>query len=234
MVDTRLRGQWLGARKFEDLSDTAWRVFTLAMMWSNEQHEDGAIPQRYLDRLHPDGPQPAAYAEIEDAKLWVRTPEGYQFNDWAKRDGLGQSTAEYVERRTKEARERMANLRASKSPTAGGVRANNDANESENDGANVGPRLKASLKEELNEENDEPPLFCPDHPRGTTDTCVGCMNARKLHERWEREETRTPIRRAPRLGDGHNHYADEYGYCPACTERVADWPGWKEPEWSAA
>lgn len=109
MVDARLRAAWLGMMKFDDLSDTAWRVFTGALMWCVENGTDGLVPSRYLKYLHPDGEQPAAFDDLIAAAIWESTPAGYQLLGWAT--DLGQSTAEQIEKYRDEARERMRKRR---------------------------------------------------------------------------------------------------------------------------
>jgi hypothetical protein len=112
MADARLRGEWLGSLRHDNLSDTAWRVFTGALMWSNENGTDGLIPKRYLKYLHPEGEQSDAINAIEAAGMWVRQGNDYQLLDW---DGeLGQSTALEVQtykangrKRSKAYRERV-------------------------------------------------------------------------------------------------------------------------------
>jgi hypothetical protein len=109
MTDARLRGEWLNALGFDDLSDTAWRVFTCAIMWAAENGTNGLIPTRYLKMLHPDGEKEQANVEIVSADLWSRTENGYQLTDW---DGaLGQSTAQQVETYKANARKRARDYR---------------------------------------------------------------------------------------------------------------------------
>jgi hypothetical protein len=109
MTDARLKGSWLGAMRFDGLSDCAWRVFTGALMWSVEQGTDGLIPTRYLRTLHPDGEQPEAYAELLAARLWISCATGYQLLDWA--GDLGQSTAQEIEAYKENARNRQRTWR---------------------------------------------------------------------------------------------------------------------------
>lgn len=117
MTDARLRGEWLGNLEFDLLSDRAWRVFTGALMWCAQNGTDGFIPDRYHNRLHPDGANletRKAEKELTDAGLWEKTRhqplgKGYQLIDW---DGfLGQSTAEQVETYKANARERQRRYR---------------------------------------------------------------------------------------------------------------------------
>jgi hypothetical protein len=109
MTDTRLRGEWLNNMRFDDLSDAAWRVFTNAMMWSNENGTDGVVPRRYLKMTHPDGEISEAFDEILEAGLWSESTDGYVFIDW---DGvLGQETAERVELNREKWRQRQRDKR---------------------------------------------------------------------------------------------------------------------------
>jgi hypothetical protein len=110
VTDARLRGQWLNHYKFEQLSDVAWRVFTTGLLWSNENGTDGYIPDKFLNRLHPEGRQQAAEREIAVAGLWERNGDGWKFNDWATKDrnGLGQATHAQVQANLAKARERAA------------------------------------------------------------------------------------------------------------------------------
>ena len=109
MVDARLSSEWLGTLRFDALSDAAWRVFSGALMWCNGSGTDGVIPNRYVPRLHPDGEQPEAFAELEKAGLWERTEDGYVMDEW---DGaLGQSTSAQVETYRANARQRQAKYR---------------------------------------------------------------------------------------------------------------------------
>ena len=114
MTDARLRGEWLNSMKFDNLSDPAWRVFTSALMWSTENGTDGFIPGRYHKRLHPDGINNGAEAELIEAELWVKARgenevKGYQLLDW---DGaLGQSTAVQVETYKANGRDRQRKFR---------------------------------------------------------------------------------------------------------------------------
>lgn len=146
MVDSRLRGEWLGSPRFDDLSDTAWRVFTGALMWSNQQGKDGLVPARYLPRLHPDGPQPDAVSELVHAGLAELAADGaLQLLGWV--DDLGQSSAEKVTEYRTKARDRMRRNRQKPSepsveePSSVPVRANVPQNLPENATPNVGRGL---------------------------------------------------------------------------------------------
>lgn len=146
MVDSRLRGEWLGSPRFDDMSDTAWRVFTGALMWSNQQGTDGLVPARYLPRLHPDGSQSDAVSELVHAGLAELTTDGaLQLLSWS--DDLGQSPAEKVAEYRTKARDRMRRNRQKppepsvEEPSSVPVRANVPQNVPENATPNVGRGL---------------------------------------------------------------------------------------------
>lgn len=110
MADSRLLAHWHSNPDFDDLNDTAWRVFTGALMWSNGRGTDGHIPTRYVRTLHPDGHQPKACDDLEAAGLWRRLGDGYQLVGWV--ESLGQSTAEQVEHNKEMNRQKQARWRA--------------------------------------------------------------------------------------------------------------------------
>ncbi len=68
-----------------------------------------------------------------------------------------------------------------------------------------------------------PTPFCANHPGGTDTDCRACGDARRAFDAWKIAEhakpTLTPV--AARPGDGHEHVADEFGYCPKCGEKAA-------------
>lgn len=110
MTDANLKDPWLGDPRFDDLSDRAWRVFTGGLMWANRQGTNGAIPQRYLVGLHPDGAGDTEMFELERAGIWETTASGKKFIEWEKQ--LGQSSAETVEHRKAVNRDKAARARA--------------------------------------------------------------------------------------------------------------------------
>ncbi len=91
MTDSRLPGRWLTDIKFQTLSDRAWRTWCGALLWSNEQGTDGAIPSLAMKYLHPNGVDDATRLELIEAKLWRHTKAGIQVVDWA--GSTGQSAA---------------------------------------------------------------------------------------------------------------------------------------------
>ncbi|PZF12094.1 hypothetical protein DEJ25_09715 [Curtobacterium sp. MCPF17_011] len=95
--------------RFDELTDTSWRIFTAALMWSNENGTDGFIPTRYLKMLHPDGEKQEAIDDLEALKFWERQEDGYLLRDWA--GALGQSTSTEVDTYKANARERQRRWR---------------------------------------------------------------------------------------------------------------------------
>lgn len=109
MADARLRAEWLGQMRFEDLSDAAWRVFTSALMWSVGNGTDGMIPKRHLRFLHPEGVSEAVRTELVAAALWSETKDGFVMLDWTGE--LGQSTAAQIDKYREDARVRQQRRR---------------------------------------------------------------------------------------------------------------------------
>ncbi|MFS0912806.1 hypothetical protein AB3M89_13545 [Microbacterium sp. 179-I 3D2 NHS] len=109
MVDARLRAEWLGQMRFDDLSDAAWRVFTTSLMWCVNNGTDGEIPKRYTRYLHPEGVKRTIALELVKAGLWSEQKDRYVMPDW---DGaLGQSTHDQIEKYRSDARLRQQKRR---------------------------------------------------------------------------------------------------------------------------
>ena len=117
MTDGRIPGMWVTQPRFIEMNVNTWTVFSKAIAWANEHGTDGHVPRRYLPLLHPDGHYPDAYAELCDMGLWYPAGDGYQFSKWAEKPsvgGLGQSTAEQVEKNKESNRERQQKWRDKK------------------------------------------------------------------------------------------------------------------------
>lgn len=122
MTDTRLPEQWLLNQDLDKLSDTAWRIFTRALMYCNSQGTDGRVDHLYLRYVHLGEDDPTPYLdEIVRIGWMVRTESGYSIPDW---EGKGQSTAaqmaEYREKNRLKAQRSRNRQKASKSVFATG------------------------------------------------------------------------------------------------------------------
>lgn len=85
MTDARLPGRWLMNMKIAALSDRAWRVFTSALMWANEQGTDGEIPPLAMRFLYPADIPPSVIDELVKAELVERRKDGgFNVRDWTK------------------------------------------------------------------------------------------------------------------------------------------------------
>ena len=230
MVDSRLKGEWLGSPQFEDLSDTAWRVFTLALMWSNTQGTDGLIPARYFDRLHPDGRQADATDELIRAGFVVAVDGDFQIPKWDA--DMGQSSSAYVADRREKNRQKQQAFRDRQNVTSSGVTSGSSiepfsgaGGTGDVTGYQPGYVGQAQAKEVIKEGigKSEPSLFCQVHPRGTTTPCVSCRNARLLHEQWDRTQRNKPTRTTPSYADPetclHRSHPVE-NYCLDCETRL--------------
>lgn len=192
MTDSRLKGEWLGKIRFDQLSDTGWRVFTSALMWSNEQGTDGLIPRRYLKALHPEGEKPEAFAELEDAGLFVPTDDGYSMPGWGDKQELGQNTAEQVAAYRENAKQRQRKSRASKAVISDSATGDVTRDIARDVGTGIGKGISLETRNDV-----QPEPFCAEHmPLGPgTASCIGCMNAGRAVKYWE--ATHPPAWKAP-------------------------------------
>ena len=221
MTDARLRGEWLSSLRFSSLSDTAWRVFTGALMWSAEQETDGVIPMRFLRTLHPSFDDlPDVYAEITAAGLWAMSGDQVELLGWARRglDGLGQSTAEQVRTYREGSRKRQQQYRDRRkgshgahrefeAPSAVRVTGNATRDVTGDETANVGSLSfidrsteRAYVTPDVTHNEEPPSRFCSRHPDGSDGApCGACRDARLAREDWDRDQklVSTPI--APRV-----------------------------------
>lgn len=223
MVDARLPAEWLGSIRIDNLSDRAFRILAGALMWCNGQGTDGSIPARYTKYLHPDGDDPAAFAEIERAGIWTRTDDGYVMDSWST--GLRQSTAaqvaEYREgsrQRQKRYRDRQRKAAASyvdPSNVTGDVMRNATREVTANVGSgSFSETRKKSAYASRNVTRNADSPFCRKHPEGTKEPCGACARVRVALA--ARQST------LPGLGwdctiDGHKLVVD--GTCAVCDYR---------------
>jgi len=232
MVDARLPAEWLGSIRIDNLTDRAFRVLAGALMWCNGQGTDGSVPARYTRYLHPDGDDPAAFDELEQAGLWERVDDGYCLIGWTST--LRQSTAEEVERyregarrRQKEYRDRQRAADATRvGPRAVGGKRTRDVthNATGEVTAHVGPGSSTRSKRNSGAyatrettahvtHNANSP-FCTKHPNGTSEPCGACARARTA---LEASQSRLTIRGWDCTVDGHKLVAD--GTCAVCDYR---------------
>lgn len=94
MTDTRLPGHWLLHRDLDKLSDGAWRAFTRALMFCNQQGTDGEIDTLYLYSVYPWSDPSPLLEEIVAIGWLKKTETGYVVPDWVAK---GQSTAAEVD-----------------------------------------------------------------------------------------------------------------------------------------
>lgn len=123
MADTRLKDTWLLDEELCNLSDSAWRFFTLALMFCNSQGTDGKIRHGQM-RFLPVQPSPKDIVEVLSTGRMRRIDDGYQFEDW---DGsLGQSTAAAVQAQREGNAARQREYRQRQKKGRSGVRVTSD------------------------------------------------------------------------------------------------------------
>ena len=110
MTDTRLPDRWLADPNMDRLSDKDWRVFTSALMYCNRYGTDGAINQFHFKFLHPVEKPDQSLTNLVEAGLAEWEGTQFQFKNWST--DLGQSTAEYIQRKRAENAQKSRNKRA--------------------------------------------------------------------------------------------------------------------------
>lgn len=116
MTDTRLPDKWLLNPTLDSLSDGAWRVWTRALIWCNQQGTDGDIPSLYLRYIYPWSDPSEYLLELLNIGWLEETENGFAIPDW---EGKGQSLAAHVTARRETNRLRQQNLRAKKKSSQG-------------------------------------------------------------------------------------------------------------------
>lgn len=95
MTDARLPDRFLTDYRLLELTDSAWRLLTSALMWSNQQGTDGQIPVSAL-RVFGAEDKHNLPQELVAQELWIQTEGGFRFiGDWES--DWGQSFAADVE-----------------------------------------------------------------------------------------------------------------------------------------
>ena len=94
MTDARLPDTWLLNPTLDKLSHEAWRFFTRALMYCNQQGTDGEIETLYLRYVWPYGDPSEQLLELMESGWLVETEKGFLIPDWVAK---GQSLASEVE-----------------------------------------------------------------------------------------------------------------------------------------
>lgn len=94
MTDSRLPDSWLLNPTLDKLSHEAWRFFTRALMYCNQQGTDGEIETLYLRYVWPYGDPSEHLLELIESGWLVETEKGFLIPDWV---GKNQSLASEVE-----------------------------------------------------------------------------------------------------------------------------------------
>ena len=94
MTDSRLPDSWLLNPTLDKLSHEAWRFFTRALMYCNQQGTDGEIETLYLRYVWPYGDPSEHLLELLESGWLVETENGFLIPEWVAK---GQSLASEVE-----------------------------------------------------------------------------------------------------------------------------------------
>ncbi|MEO6115979.1 MAG: hypothetical protein ABIP33_06305 [Pseudolysinimonas sp.] len=197
MVDARFPEKWLTDRRLMRLSTSAFRSFSTALIWSVSNQTEGVIHSEDWPTIPAF--MPIDVAELVSSGLWAEIEGGWEIAVFAgtqtTRDEL--MVLERVRRdwRTQKARRRLA--------VKEGV-----------DSVPVDMSTRtAQARPSLKDQEEEPPLFCPQHPAGADGPCLPCGDARRLHSAWTRAHsvkatTSTPKRADPATCDHRLHPVD--------------------------
>ena len=113
MTDARHPDRWLTDRRFLRLSDGAYRLYGMALLWSVANRSDGVIFDDDLALL------PAVDAlfalELGDAGLWRREPGMWVIEDYATTQ-TSRSDLEVLENERRRQREKMRRYRTAGKP----------------------------------------------------------------------------------------------------------------------
>ena len=108
MTDARLPDTWLLNPTLDKLSHEAWRFFTRALMYCNQQGTDGEIETLYLRYVWPYGDPSEHLLELLETVWLMETEKGFLIPDWVAK---GQSLASEVEAKKENNRLRQKNHR---------------------------------------------------------------------------------------------------------------------------
>jgi hypothetical protein len=111
MTDTRLPDKWLLNPDLDNLSHGAWRLFTRALMFCNQQGTDGEILALYMRHIYPWGEYSDYVQELAVIGWMEITDKGFVIPGWQEK---GQSTAAQVEHWLAQSRERQQRSRDKK------------------------------------------------------------------------------------------------------------------------
>jgi hypothetical protein len=97
----RLDDQFPDHPKVAGLSNEAFCLHVTAMCWTAKQQTDGKLPSRLLTRLAWRCQDPAtAAAELIEAGVWDKTPEGWEIHDFLVYNPTKEQVAELAAKRS--------------------------------------------------------------------------------------------------------------------------------------
>ena len=111
MTDARFPDRWLNDRRLQGLSDAAFRLYVIGLMWSVSNRSDGAVD--HVDvRLMP-GVDASRVGDLERVSLWQRQGDSWLIVDFAATQTSARALDQQDSNRARE-RERKAQERARK------------------------------------------------------------------------------------------------------------------------
>ena len=177
MVDARMPERYLTDRRVLRLSLGAFRAYVMTLLWAVSNRTDGILDDRDLE-LVPKVTRAHAI-ELVAAELWEQVDGGFLIVDFeatqTSRDEL--AVLSNARRREREKKARQRGRSSSEAP--GDVP------------GDVSPGT-AQARLGVKEQEVEPSRFCVAHPRGTSQPCGPCGDARELHSIWKRQQASKP------------------------------------------
>lgn len=169
-------------------------LWVVAGAWSSSHLTDGFIPEHALLRLLPSAEELAR--KLVASGLWKRARGGYRFHDWADFQPSAEDVRTMREKRA--AAGRLGGMASGKSRSKAGSKTEASASgvasalaspivepPARPDPAHLGGRSSSATNGRARE---EPPPRCPRHlDRPADGPCGACGDARRAHERWERD-----------------------------------------------
>lgn len=166
-----------------DASDAAVALWTRAGSYSTAKLLDGFVPENALGLLSkvPD----VAAAELVSRRLWRRVKGGYRFHQWEARNlTRARVEADKESDRERKRRERIA-ARQNATPQVNGHSVQPDSSPDSGGIPNGVHPLSVSVLVSGSESGSgrhPPSRTCPQHPKGTKDSCGACASAREAFE----------------------------------------------------
>lgn len=193
MVDARVPERYLSDRRVLRTSDKAFRLLITGTVFAVSNRTDGVIAEDDISLMPK--VRRAAADELVELGLWHPIDGGWAIDSFLEQQ-TSKDALDRLERIRRTDREKKARQRAEKK----GVVSPGELSLGQSPATTQAGQDRQDFSQQEKEfETDEfgfprePALFCGDHPRGGAGRCVPCMDARRLHEKWQRIKKRRVV-----------------------------------------